>query len=94
MLAGYTDAPNLILLLAGLVLIVAGAAAIRLREGIAEALSDLRAQFFGEPLGRDRRKPGAPVIPIVAGVILIVLGLVGAYGGLFAELPPPGSPRL
>ncbi|MBX3194725.1 MAG: hypothetical protein KF727_06445 [Microbacteriaceae bacterium] len=95
MLVGNTDLPNVMLLLAGLVLVVAGAAAIRFREEISDYLRDLRDQFFGSPLGRDRKKqPGPPIVPIVAGVILIALGVVGAYGGLFAELPPPGAPRV
>jgi hypothetical protein len=95
MLAGNTGTPNLILLLAGLLLVVAGGAAIHFREGIAEYLRDLRSQIFGEPLGRgrgrDAKKPGPPVLPVVVAVALIGLGLVGVYGGLFAELPPPGT---
>jgi LPXTG-motif cell wall-anchored protein len=96
MLVGETGTPNLILLLAGLLLVAAGVAAFRFREALAEYLRDLRAQFAGDPLPTRTRKPAPPsrvalAIPIVVAVILIAFGLIGVWGGLFATLPPPGT---
>jgi len=88
MLVGHTGTSNLVLLVAGLVLIAAGIAAIRFREEVSAYLRDLRELIFGERTGVAAREPGRPVFPIIAGVILIGLGLIGAYGGLFAEIVP------
>lgn len=86
MLVGNTGTPNLVLLLAGLLLIAAGVAAVYFREGVADYLRDLREQIFGEP--RTPREPGRPIFPIVAGVVIGIFGLIGVYGGLFGEITP------
>ncbi|CAN5589105.1 hypothetical protein BH09ACT4_BH09ACT4_17040 [soil metagenome] len=95
MLTGSGGTPNVILFISGLFLIAAGGAAIYWREGVGEYLRDLRSQFFGEPTGgRSKKSPGTPWLPLIAGVILIAVGIIGASGGLFATLPPPGTPRV
>jgi hypothetical protein len=96
MLTGDGGIPNIVLLIAGLVLAAAGGAAIYWREGVAEYLRDLREQFFGTAASAKTAKtrPLAIWLPVAAGVILIGLGIIGAAGGLFATLPPPGTPRV